>query len=123
MKTGKHFYDQLPTDIQEKFKANCLRQTGGRAFNLMMGYACDNMGRFLKIAFNWESSIEGEAFWYEIYNKVAKFDYSKLIPEITEQPPSASTPSSSTPSAFWTGFATGVIALAVLCMALIWWAL
>jgi hypothetical protein len=119
MKTGQHFFDQLPTDIQAKFKANVIKQHGIEWFNNYMAIPINTWGRFLTLI-GWDDSNEKEPFWYELYKEYTKHDYARLEKEITESKQSAPVPIN---KQFWAGFLSGAFAMVVVCIILIYVAL
>jgi len=98
MKTGQYFYDQLPTDIQQKFKANVIKERGFMNFDMLMKFECNSMRYFIAAGFYWDDSNEGEYFWQDVSN-------------------------SKYPSKFWTCVVDLVVFLAIVYMALIYMSL
>ena len=73
MKTGEHYYNSLPLDVREKFKANFVEQKSLLDFVEYGNEEFDDIGSFICKAFTWDRSNEGWEYWDEIY-------YIKIAP-------------------------------------------
>lgn len=69
MPTRKDYFELLPFEQQEKYKAEYLRQNKKPTFEQFLKGGCNSMAKFLSNGFVFDMSVDGYFYWYELSNK------------------------------------------------------
>lgn len=80
--TGKEHFDNLPIDVQEKFKANyespkVIKQFFGWTFDQYLNYRFHCKSDFIGLSFLWDFTPEGGDYWNEIAGECERLKKKK----------------------------------------------